>query len=203
VLISDAHRLLLVHVQKTGGSTASYALARALPDARTIPGHGGGGKHAPLGRILRHHPELDPYLVAGFVRNPWARLVSWFRMIERRATVPGRLERNAFWVGVSERYPTFEAFVEEAHTEFDRLGRPQVGYLSTPAREADFVGRTETLDVDLRALFDLLGLPPHEVPPGQRNAGPATDYRRYYTPRTRDLVGARFAADVERFDYSF
>ncbi|MEQ4549474.1 sulfotransferase family 2 domain-containing protein [Nocardioides kribbensis] len=80
MVISDSARLLFVHVQKTGGSTIQRALEPALPDARQVKGI---DRHAMLGGILRAEPDLTPYWTVGFVRNPWARMLSWFRMVER------------------------------------------------------------------------------------------------------------------------
>ena len=80
MLISDSHRFLFVHVQKTGGSTIDNGLTAALGDVRRIPA---ANRHAPLDRLLQLEPGLADYWTAGFVRNPWARMVSWWRMMER------------------------------------------------------------------------------------------------------------------------
>ena len=80
MLISDSHRFLFVHVQKTGGSTIDNGLTAALGDVRRIPA---ANRHAPLDRLLQLEPGLADYWTAGFVRNPWARMLSWWRMMER------------------------------------------------------------------------------------------------------------------------
>ena len=80
MVISDSARLLFVHVQKTGGSTIHNRLTEVLPDARQVKGV---DRHATLGQILRAEPELSAYWTFGIVRNPWARLYSWWAMIKR------------------------------------------------------------------------------------------------------------------------
>ena len=83
MLISDARRALFVHVPKTGGVSVGVAFERCCPDARSkAPGvRPPLGRHAPYERILRAAPQAVDYWSFGFVRNPWARMVSWYSMI--------------------------------------------------------------------------------------------------------------------------
>ena len=78
MLISDERRMLFVHIPKTGGASVEQLLREMCPDARSV----GKQRHARLRRILTQHPELEGYWSFGFVRNPWARMVSWYAMIE-------------------------------------------------------------------------------------------------------------------------
>ena len=150
-----------------------------LPGAEKLAGLP-GAKHAHLRAALRAHPELATYWTFGFVRNPWARLWSWWSMIERRqemrdeghAWATRRIENNPFWSGVLEGLPDFEAFVMEGPERFARLRTPQLRYLRTPERRADFIGRTETFGDDLAQVCDRLGIEPPPQEP-RRNADPA------------------------------
>ncbi len=209
MIVSHSARVLSVHVQKTGGSTVDRLLDERLPDAEPVRGLP-DGRHARLGAALRAHPELTDYWIFGFVRNPWARLWSWHAMILRRgaaadagnADVAAYIARTRFWGRVLEEYRDFESFVLEGTQELRRLGTPQLQYLRYQDREADFIGRTEQLDVDVRVVLDRLGLAaPAEIP--RRNAGPSQDYREQYTPAMRRRVAEAFAPDIERFGYEF
>ena len=132
MLISDSHRFLFVHVQKTGGSTIDNGLTAALGDVRRIPA---ANRHAPLDRLLQLEPGLATYWTAGFVRNPWARMLSWWRMMERFRDgadegierYVDHLQRNRFVASVIEKHPDFESFVMHAPDEHPRLRKPQVG----------------------------------------------------------------------------
>jgi hypothetical protein len=209
MLIAPESRFVLVHVQKTGGMTVDEVLRAAAPDAEafSVPGH---GRHAGIGELLAVRPECASYFVLGFVRNPWARMYSWWAMIQRRkasaeagnAYVVEMMSRNRFWRKVLGEYADFETFVLRGTREIDRLGRPQLDYLTSPGRSADFVGRTERLEDDLREALRLMGLPLGEDVP-RRNAAPSTDYRPFYDEVMRDRVGEVFAADVARFGYEF
>jgi hypothetical protein len=209
VLISDAHRFLFVHVQKTGGSTVDNNLTEALGDVRRIKE---AHRHAPLGRLLQLEPALADYWTAGFVRNPWSRMLSWWRMVDRFRDGAERgveryldhLSRNKFVAEIIEKHPSFEAFVLDATEEYPRLRKPQVEFMTAPGagRSADFVGRQETLEADLRTIYDHLGLPwvgitSVNIDPGR------PDYHDVYTPATRDRVAELFAADLEAYGYDF
>ena len=210
MIVSHSARVLFVHVQKTGGSTVQSVLLDRLPGAEKLAGLP-GAKHAHLRAALRAHPELAAYWTFGFVRNPWARLWSWWSMIERRqemrdeghAWATRRIENNPFWSGVLAEMPDFEAFVTKGPERFARLRTPQLRYLRTPQRRADFIGRTETFGDDLAQVCDRLGIePPPEAP--RRNADPAAgSYRDHYTPAMRQRVAELFAPDLREFGYEF
>lgn len=207
MLISDSHRFLFVHVQKTGGSTIDNGLTAALGDVRRIPA---ANRHAPLDRLLQLEPGLADYWTAGFVRNPWARMLSWWRMMERFRDGAAQgieryvdhLQRNRFAASIVETYPDFESFVLGAPDEHPRLRKPQIRFLDVPAGRADFIGRQESLEADLHAIYDHLGL--EWVALQSVNIDPGRpDYRDVYTPRARQRVAELFEPDLRAFDYEF
>jgi Sulfotransferase family len=207
MLISDSHQFLFVHVQKTGGSTIDNGLTAALGDVRRIAE---AHRHATLGQLLELEPGLASYWTVGFVRNPWARLLSWWRMMERfrEGAASGNerhithLKRNRFVSSVLASHRDFESFVLRATDEHPRLRQPQVEYLTTPARRADFIGRQETLEADLHTVYVHLGL--EWKPLASVNMDPGRpDYHDAYTPATRQRVAELFAADLRAFGYEF
>jgi len=211
VIVSHERRLLFAHVQKTGGSSVDRLLEAHLPDATRVQGLP-GSRHAKLRAALRHHPEYRDYFVLGFVRNPWARLLSWHAMVMRRAaaaergrreSVVERFEANHFWRTVAAEYADFEQFVLRGTHDIPRVASPQLDWLRAGGRQADFIGRTEHLADDLAEAMRRVGvdLPPDALE--RRNAGPPTDYRGAYTPAMRDRVAEVFADDIEAFGYRF
>lgn len=209
VIVSHEARALFVHVQKTGGSTLQTVLLERLPGAQSVSGLP-GAKHAHLGAALERQPELAAYWTFGFVRNPWARLWSWWSMVERRREqrdeghpwAVRRVANNPFWSGVIEKLPDFEAFVLAGPDLFPRLRDPQLSYLEAGERRADFIGRTESFAADFAQVCDRLGI---EAPPEEprRNAGPSSSYRAQYTPEMRDRVARLYRADLDEFGYEF
>lgn len=208
MIVSHPARVLFVHVQKTGGSTLQSVLLDRLPGAAKVTGLP-GAKHAHLAAALEREPELAAYWTFGFVRNPWARLWSWWSMIARRegqregghAWATRRIANNAFWSGVLE-LGSFEAFVLEGPERFERLRTPQLDYLRAGERRADLVGRTETFSEDLATICARLGLEPPPQEP-RRNSGPTSSYRDQYTPRMRDRVAELYRVDLDEFGYEF
>jgi hypothetical protein len=205
VIVSREHRFLFIHVQKTGGSAVSRALGETVEDLRQVE----GAKHATLGAALKRFPEMRDYFTMGFVRNPWERFFSWHSMVIRRrdAALVGTYDaelyaRNDFWQRIARDFPDFESFVMEGTRSVRRLRVPQIDYLTTPDRRADFIGRTECLTEDLGRGLTLAGLPlPAKLE--QSNAGTGADYRAHYTPAMRDRVAEVSARDIEEFGYCF
>lgn len=212
MIVSHPARVLFVHVQKTGGSTVQSVLLDRLPGAERLTGLP-GAKHAHLRTALNRQPELATYWTFGFVRNPWARLWSWWSMIDRRqaqrdeghAWATRRIDNNNFWSGVLRDLPDFEAFVMRGPEQFTRLRTPQLSYLQAGDRRADLIGRTESFSDDLARICERLGLEP-PAQESRRNAqpgGPSSSYRAHFTPAMRDRVAELFAADVDEFGYEF
>ena len=209
MLISDERRMLFVHIPKTGGASVEQLLREMCPDARSVDRQ----RHARLRRILARHPELEGYWSFGFVRNPWARMVSWYSMIEtwnhRWWPASGRPQEaqwgstrdgNPLWRAAAD-YTDFEDFILRGTAELDRLAMAQIDYLVDGDQRADFIGRTESLADDMARVQSELGLPINAIP--RRNTTSHGSYRDYYSPAARDRVGEVYARDVEAFGYDF
>ena len=207
MLVSDAHRFVFVHVQKTGGVTVHKVLEDLVPDLRQVPER--GIKHSTLRQGLALEPGLAAYWTFGFVRNPWSRLVSWWSMVQRfkeladggHEPAQARFDRNEF-LRTSRGYADFDTFVLRGSEELERLRTPQVTYLEAGDRSADFVGRTERFKDDLRAAVEHLGLQfPDELP--HTNRSPHAHYTTYYSDASRRRVAELFAPDIEAYGYEF
>lgn len=202
--VSDSHRLLFVHIPKTAGGTVEKILDRNLPDVWGESRY----RHDTLAQILERDPYLGGYWVFGFVRNPWARMVSWWAMISRSARKAD--EGSAIHVAKFEKYEIwatvrgwdFDTFITRGPDEFQRLRTTQVEALTAAGRSADFVGRTESFADDVNVVRRHIGLrPKRKLPHSHR--GDYGSYRDFYTPTTRDRVGQLFKADIDEFGYAF
>ena len=188
MLVSDAHRMVFVHVQKTGGVTVSKVLEDLVPDLRQVPER--GIQHTTLAQGLQREPGLASYWTFGFVRNPWSRLVSWWAMVQRfkalaeggHAPAQARFDSNAF-LRTSREYADFDTFVAARVARAGAAADPPGDLPARPAdraTSADFVGRTEAFQADLRAALEHLGLPfPDELP--HTNRSPHAHYTTYYS----------------------
>jgi hypothetical protein len=198
-MISHDLRCIFVHIQKTGGSSVRQALRMAQHDLH---------KHR-LARELRvgyGETYWHSYFKFAFVRNPWDRLVSWWRMIEQNAAA--RRPMNGFQRFILSRASTFEQFLWNCDEEYhDRDGskwifRNQMDYISDASGiTVDFVGRFERLQTDFAMISSRLGLPSLRIP--HVNSSAHQHYSEYYSAAAERLVAARFARDIETFGYSF
>jgi hypothetical protein len=211
VRVSDSRRVVFVHVPKTGGSTVDRMFDDEVADARKVDG---AGRHWPYSRLLKREPALADYWSFGFVRNPWARMVSWWSMAvgiyDRADAGYERAQRkianfaDGGWLPELAQYRhDFSRFVMEAPDVLPRVGRPQVVTLSlADDRPVDFIGRTERFADDMATVRERLGLPPVEQV-RRHNASRHGHYRDYYDDVTRQRVAEVYAADIDAFGYTF
>lgn len=207
--VSDAHRVLFVHVPKTGGSTVDLIFDREVDDARKVKG---ASRHFTYGELLDLEPQLEDYWSFGFVRNPWARMVSWWAMT---VDVYNRAERGherasykvenlrQIWGPLGEYRQDFPTFVLEGTAKVERLRVPQMQRLSANGRgEVDFIGKVENFAHDVNVIREKLGLDPVEELP-RRNRSKHGHYTDYYDDRSRERVAELYAMDIEAFGYTF
>lgn len=206
--VSDSRRVVFVHVPKTGGSSVDRIFDHDVDDARRV---GSRMRHSTYAALLKTEPELADYWSFGFVRNPWARMVSWWSMISgvfARAEagdvkVQQKIARHPkVWLPEGEYRHDFSRFVMEATESIPKVGRPQLTTLSGRDGTVDFIGRLETFDDDIAIVRDRLGLPAIEKVP-RVNRSTHGHYREYYDDVTREKVAEVFAKDVEAFGYTF
>lgn len=205
---SDSRRVLFVHVPKTGGSTIDAMFDTEVTDARKVDGF---ARHSPYGRLLKHEPELVDYWSFGFVRNPWARMVSWWSMISavfaradagHQRAIDKIARHPEAWLPEGEFRHDFERFVLEGTEKIPKVGRPQIRTLSSDDRSVDFIGRIESFEKDVNVVRERLGLPRLEQVP-RRNRSSHGHYSDYYNDATRRKVADVYAADIEAFGYRF
>jgi len=191
-MISDRHRFIFVHINKTGGTSIEKVFA-PLADQEDVP-----FKHAPVAHYKKHFPDrFDSYFKFSFVRNPWDWLVSryyWSRdhqgLIDY--SFPEFLDRLETGRELSPGAKWMEAALA-----------PQLDRLTIAGKIAvDFVGRFERLHDDFHRLCLALQL---EDPPALPHVF-KTDhafYADYYDDRTKALVERLYAADIGAFGYRF
>ncbi|MDA0321191.1 MAG: sulfotransferase family 2 domain-containing protein [Verrucomicrobia bacterium] len=130
-----------------------------------------------------------------FSRNPYARAVSLYFYL-RAAKCPGAGQES------------FLAFCRElGERGCDPIGlfnvngtsqcNPQVRWIEHT--RLDFLGSVETLEADLKRLFEELKLP--HTAPLHLNQIERNDYSEYYCPESAEIVRAFYREDFEAFGY--
>lgn len=135
---------------------------------------------------------FDEYFTFAFVRNPWDWQVS---MYHYGLATPENHHHQLF-----KELGGFEAYVDW-RMEYGQ--RTQKSFIADSDGKimVDFVGRLEHIDDDFAQICKRIGIDAQltRVNVSERSR----DYREYYTPRTRDIIGKLFADDVEAFGYTF
>jgi hypothetical protein len=196
MIVSRSRRVLFVHVQRTGGSTVSSLLLKHLPGAAPL-----GGQHAPATEAAELlGEETDQYFKFAFVRNPWERIVSWWKLLEQGPTY-----ENSPASGVPR---TLEAYLMACRDRARHDGpRPfpagQMELLADPGGRmlVDEVGRYERYEDDVRRIFARLSLPVGELPRAAVTCH--GHYRTYFTAEAQRLVAELYSRDVESLGYEF
>lgn len=165
--------------------------AQRLKYRRTL---GASPEHAHARAVRAFAPEAwHDYLKFCFVRNPFERAVSDWRW---RMAKCGRDDLDlAGFLDCLERS-------DHSHPAIPHHWDNWPIYTIGDRIAVDFVGRFESLEADLRSVFERIGLPwaglPHAKPGGRRR-----DWRRHYGARERSQVQRLFGREIEQFGYRF
>jgi len=217
MFLSPKHRILFVHIAKTGGTSIRAALKRLhWTDPYAIPIHLVNGltrllKYKTGAKFPRHAKAIAAYECIGepfwsqlfkftFVRNPWDLQVSSWHHLRRVPAAP------------TDQFDTFEDFLRY---KFDP-DRPFV-YFFEASRQlqshyivdhdgrvlVDFIGRFERLHMDFEEASRLGGIPQIQLPHKRHSKERKKDYRTYYDDTTAELVARHYAKDIRLFGYSF
>ena len=213
--ISHRHRFIFFAFPKTGSRSLRKALqpySDVLSTDADRPGKTNGGVPIPTHiRPLDLRPIMaangwpfDAYFRFVFVRNPWSRLVSLYRMIEE---IGGR------------RAPPFDAWLMKVRTDGDgaavgaerapnwaRYGTYTLDNFVGDENGRRLVDRVFRLE-DMAAIPDELchhGIPIAADAIRRENARPPVDLNAYYTsPALKAIVAMRYASDIAEFGYSY
>ena len=208
MLISESHRFLFVHVQKTAGTSVThflepYAMRTSGTRLNKLASDVGLVRdwrrhhfriHSPLKRAEKILPAavFEALYKFAFVRNPWDRLVSWYVYVLRDTS--HRRHRQA------RVEASFEKF---ARAELARPRRSQWYMLEKRdgSLGVDFVGRFERLEEDMASICARVGIPYQPLP--RENVSKREPYQSYYTPELVEQVRRVWAREIEAFGYTF
>lgn len=151
----------------------------------------------PFGQGMPYSDEWDDYFRFTVVRNPWDRLVSCWSQKVNWHSAPWRNLR---------RWKEFDDFVKIVCTKMnpsslkcDRHVRMQTT-LYNPEK-IDYIGRFENLQESFDHICGKIGIDKLELQ--KVNVSKHTEYTKYYTDTTRELVQQTYAQDIEQLGYIF
>lgn len=205
---ADQIRGVFVHIHKCAGTSVINRL-QARPEticcvARPGDFDGRTGRELIPDEIWAQAKKFT------FVRNPYARIYSAWAMFSN----------SWMWRLV---WKDFDAFVESMYfcdvdRQFIRHEMPESEFNATldtvihhcssfhnpkyHIEEMDYIGKVETLAPDMEAISTMLGVDLGAVPHLRKTSGGAS-YRDQYSDHARKLIADKYAADIERFEYTF
>lgn len=188
-------RCVFIHNPKTGGTTLRKLF---MAD---------GGFDGPLtGQLPDDWAQEFSF---GFVRNPFDRLVSAWKMFSLGIDDTG-------W-RVPEDLEAGMDLLSFMHIAFDesipycigtRYGKGRIRNHTLPQThevyslaQAKFIGRFENYNDDVNTIFAHLGLASRTLP--KRNVSKRGPYQKYFNDQTRAMAEAFYAEDLKIFGYAF
>ena len=143
------------------------------------------------GRISRQ--QYANYFKFTFIRNPWARVFSWYRNVMR-----GPAHRKP--LGIPDNC-SLEEYLKKYACHWAL--RPQLFWItdSKGAIPMDFIGRFERLEQDFSQVCDILGLKDKSLP--RLIVGDHLNYTQFYDDETREIVAHRYKEEIARFGFQF
>lgn len=207
MIISHRHRFIFVAVPKTGTHSVRHALRTHLgrddleqarlfvekalpwPELARV-GHG----HLSFAEVRPFMGEeaFASYLKFAFVRNPFARFVSYCAFATSR---DGAFERDPKAV--------MRHFLFDAPPHHHMVFRPQHTFLTGAdgALQADMLGKVEVMQASYDAITARIGVA--TAPLERVNASRHGDWREYYDAELIGGVERHYGRDLELFGYTF
>lgn len=212
MIYSKTYKCLFLQIPKTGSSSLG-----TLTTGNKWYGNNLKNKHATLSYFVNKRKitanEIEH--VFGFVRNPWARLVSAFfydlKTIDlKQPQTPWKYNLKELMKVNTTIEVKFEMYVRimlDSHRLTTQLYRPQFEYFE-PSIEQNHklfdcctVGRFESYQQDLDKMCNMINLPTIELP--HINKTRHKHYTEYYNKETRKIVEDKYIEDIERYGYEF
>lgn len=200
MLIDHERKFLFIAVPKTSSISISFSLGHInIPEPPLY--------HQSIHSALQKHPEAAGYFKFGFVRNPWARLLSLYNdfTIKRKHQYSALIRHDKPLFG---EFANFEDFCLRIHAspwmnDIFLKSQSELLGVSSEGTIADYIGRFENLHADFQYICERIGATNVQLKEMNFGEYDKSKYRTYYTDPARDAVRRLYAADVEHFGYEF
>ena len=190
--ISHKHKFVFISVPKTGSTSARMALDE-YSDIISVSCSSSYQHHTSATKLKKHFKEVgwnwDEYFKCAFVRNPWDRMVSIYKYLEKCHQSQQDFAKD---------YLNGTTFFKDYVVNGNHYGS-QVGSLCAVSNF--YLGRFENLQEDFNTICDKIGIPRQELP--HKNKTKHKHYTEYYDDETKQIVAEKYAKDIEYFGYEF
>lgn len=193
-MISHTKKFIIITPPKTGSVSIASALQQYIDITNIIKQvndcfdytESTSGEAAKHFSAAQYSDYIHKYKTVGCVRNPFDRMVSWWKWL------PGFDKR---FTGIS-----FEDFLKHPILNLD-VFKPQYDYFTYDNQlVVDNYIKFENIQSDFNLFCDSVLITRMTLP--HKNKSQHKHYTEYYNDTTRDIVTSRYARDIEFFGYS-
>tara|TARA_B110000495_G_scaffold48442_1_gene40420 strand:+ start:2871 stop:3536 length:666 start_codon:yes stop_codon:yes gene_type:complete len=219
MIISHKHKFIFIHIPKSAGTSVFLSLANSinaldkdeecicsiddhiLVKSRDLSIYGNSElcddfdlwQHSKLFDIEALFKlkgwNIDEYFKFAFVRNPWARAVSYW------AYQFADQNFEDFCMGSDD--VQYRYIKKDTNKVLNKYGK----YYYESEIGIDFVGRLENLSEDLKLACDKIGIPNPEM--HHHNKSDHKHYTEYYNEKTQEIIAKNYELDTSKFGYTF
>ena len=218
-MISHKYKCIFIHIPKTAGTSIEQKLGHFKELHRGVQDHRPISDIEPISmrELARSCLFLDTaalkkqikkaltdkktnlkqcygtYFKFSFVRNPWARVFSWYKNVMR-----DEHHKRRFKVDDNCSYKDF------LHKHLDQWElKPQLYWLLDKEGNMplDFVGKFENLKNDFCFVANKIGLRDYELP--KLIAGDGQHYARFYDVEMEKLIYTKYKDEIDYFNFRF
>jgi hypothetical protein len=212
VQINHEKKLVYVLNPKVGTTTITFYLAgRSEPEIRSAKSHVQKQRLLGITHLVDKKQlsalQAEGYFVFSFVRNPYARIVSFFKN-KYVLQEDGLYRSQDFAQNLSlKKVKDFDEVVTKIHSIPDSISdthfMSQTSVLyqgSDGGFNYDFIGKLESFEEDFRLILDKVeGVVP--VWQNKTSANTVAKLHEFISPELEALIYDRFQEDFERFSY--
>lgn len=196
-MISHKHKIVFVHIPKTGGTSIEHTLGR---------GDCGNG-HGNLKFYKNRLKNFEDYTTFCVVRNPFDKMISEYFFFKKKHAVLNPIFKDCSFEEFLDLFFSIKDpnFFKNNHKHwfdghFETHRASQLSFIK-PEEDLDFLVRFEDIQNGYNSVLDHLGMKRIELP--HMNKTTHKHYSQYYNEDTKKIVAEKYAKDIEYFGYKF